>query len=457
MSADGERHAFGWRFTAPLLVACSLNPINSSMLATGLSPIAREFAIGPGAAATLVSVLYLCSAVAQPAMGRLGAVFGHRRVFLAGLLIVVAGGLLGVFEPTFGWLLASRALIGLGTSAAFPIAVALVRLRADRAGIGTPTRMIGLLSISAQVSLVIGLPLGGLLTSAFGWRALFGVNVPLAFAAFIAVVAWGPRDNHYQHQSIRQLLAMLDLVGIALFALATAGLLFFLTALDHPGWWPLGATGLVAAGLIVWERRSRFPLIDVRLLAAEPALARTYLRQMISGLAVFTAFYGLSQWMGTAADLDASASGLILMPLSAVSIILARIVSTRGWVRGPLIGGAVAVIAAGGLLALLHHDMTLLPLALVGVAIVYGVANGLATVAAQTALYLQAPADQIGTAAGLLRSSNHIGAIFSASVISLTFGAAPSDSGLHAQGWVIAGLGATLLLLALDRRLPWRT
>ena len=75
---------FGWRFTAPLLLGSTLNPINSSMLATALVGIGVDFQRGPGATASLVSVLYLCSAVMQPTMGKLSTVFGPRRVFLAG-------------------------------------------------------------------------------------------------------------------------------------------------------------------------------------------------------------------------------------------------------------------------------------------------------------------------------------------------------------------------------------
>ncbi|WP_137845014.1 MFS transporter [Microbacterium sp. 2FI] len=456
MTARDERRAFGWRFTAPLLLAAALNPMNSSMLATGLTDIGREFAVSPGAAAALVSVLYLCSAIANPAVGRLGAVFGARRVFAVGLGIVMLGGLVGAFAPSFGWLVLSRALIGIGTSAAFPTSMTLVRARADRAELETPTRTLGLFSIAAQVSLVIGLPLGGLLTGLLGWRWLFAVNVPLAVIALVAVLRWVDRDPPRTPRPPRALLAELDLPGIALFGATTAGLLLFLVDLESPRWWLLGATAALGILLIVWERRSSSPLIDVRFLASAPPLARTYLRQLLTGLAVFTAFYGLSQWMGATAGLGAAAIGVILLPLSVVSVVLARLVSVRGWVRGALIGGAIGLIAAGGMLLLVHAEAPALVASLVAVAVVYGIAYGLTTVATQTAMYIQSPADQIGTAAGLLRTSNYLGAIFSASVIAVTFGDVPTNAGLHAQGWVVAALGAALLLLTFDRRLPWR-
>ncbi|HEX3679265.1 MAG TPA: MFS transporter, partial [Galbitalea sp.] len=169
---------FGWRFTTPLLLGSTLNPINSSMLATGLLGIGLDFHLGPGPSASLISVLYLCSAIAQPTMGKLATLFGPRRVFQAGILILLVAGIIGTLAPAFGFLLLSRALIGIGTSAAYPTAMALVRKRADSVGMGVPSRVLGNFSIAAQVTVVIGLPLGGLLTGIWGWRALFFINVP---------------------------------------------------------------------------------------------------------------------------------------------------------------------------------------------------------------------------------------------------------------------------------------
>lgn len=457
--ADGSRATdaapFGWRFSAPLMLASTLNPINSSMLATGLATIASDFAVGPGTAAALVSTLYLCSAVMQPTIGKLGVAFGQRRVFLVGLVVVVAGGVVGTLAPTFAWLLVSRALLGVGTSAAFPTAMALIRRRADEAGTGTPTRVIGSLSIASQISTVIGLPLGGVLVGLLGWRSLFAINVPLAIIAAVAVFVWVEPDPAREHREARDILGSLDLPGIVLFSGATVALLLFLGDLQAPAWWLLIATVVLIGSLVVWERRASDPFIDVRGLAGNPAMVRTYARQLMTGLAVYTALYGLSQWMGDAAGLRPGTVGLVMIPLSAVSIVLARLSSTRGWVRAPLVAGAIAVVLAGAVLVLLGSSMPGLIAALVGVSILFGAANGFSNVAIQTALYLQVPADQIGPASGLLRTFGYIGAIFSSSLITLTFGDKATDAGLHFQGAIIGALGLVLLLLALDRRVPW--
>jgi MFS family permease len=74
---------------------------------------------------------------------------------------LLIAGVIGPTAPTFGFLLLSRALIGVGTSAAYPAAMALVRQRADSAGLGIPSPVLGNFSIVSRVTAVIGLPLGG--------------------------------------------------------------------------------------------------------------------------------------------------------------------------------------------------------------------------------------------------------------------------------------------------------
>ncbi len=287
-TATHEPRPFGWRFTAPLLLGSTLNPINSSMIATALVGIGIDMHTGPGATATLISVLYLCSAVAQPTMGKLSTIFGPRRIFLTGVIILLIGGVVGTFAPTFGWLVLSRALLGIGTSAAYPTGMALVRKRADKLGTGVPSRVLGNFSIAAQVTVVIGLPLGGLLAGAFGWRALFFVNVPLAAIVLTFTLVGVAKDDPLPREGAASILRAVDLPGIALFAGSIISLLIFLGDLSRPTWWLLALSIVLFAGLGFWERREARPLIDVRMLAANRPLQRTYLRQFRTQLASYT-------------------------------------------------------------------------------------------------------------------------------------------------------------------------
>ena len=123
--------------------------------------------------------------------------------------------------------------------------------------------------------------------------------------------------------------------------------------------------------------------------------------------------------------------------------------------RGPLILGAAALTAAGGLLLFVGHRSSLATL--LAMSVLFGLTNGLSNFANQAALYLRSPADMIAVASGLFRTFGYLGAIFSASVIGITFGDHATDAGLHHLAWVVMVIGAGSLALTLaDRHLPAR-
>jgi MFS family permease len=95
VSDSRVKEAFAWRFLTPLYMGSALNPVNSSMIATALVPIAAAVHVSVGRTAALVSALYLASAIAQPTGGKLAEEFGPRRIFLGGILLVLVGGIVG--------------------------------------------------------------------------------------------------------------------------------------------------------------------------------------------------------------------------------------------------------------------------------------------------------------------------------------------------------------------------
>ncbi|MDM4761748.1 MFS transporter [Galbitalea sp. SE-J8] len=456
-SAAGPQPAsakpFGWRFVAPLMVGSSLNPINTSMIATALVGIGTDFEASPGTTAALISVLYLCSAVAQPTMGKLAALVGPRRTFLGGIVVLLVAGVIGAAAPAFWVLLISRGLIGIGTSAAYPTAMTLIRRRADDLGTGTPARTLGSLSIAAQVTATFGLPLGGVLVGAFGWRSIFAVNIPVALVCLVLTLTGVPRDAPAERRDSRGFLVALDLPGIALFAGTIVALLLFLAGLAAPDWWLLAIAVVLLALLVLRELRAANPLLDVRMLRRNAALDRTYLRLFVIALINYSALLGVSQWLEQARGLTAGQVGLVMLPLTAVSAVIARVVSNRGWVRWPLIAAGLGQIAAGLIsLAITSESSILL---VIGMTIVLGAVNGASGFGNQASLYLQAPPDQIGVASGLLRTFMYVGAIFSSSLLAIAYGDRATDAGFHALSLALVGAGAVLALLAaLDRRIP---
>ena len=444
---NGEHGAPGFdrAFLAPLVLASTLNPLNTSILATALVPIARDMRVSPPAATSLVAVLYLSSAVSQPAMGRLSLLWGTRRVFMGGLFVVSAGALIGAAAPNMAWLLFARALIGVGTSAAYPTSIAMIRERAISVNSDVPRGPMAVLAIAGQATSALGLPVGGLLVGLAGWRSTFLINVLLAAAAFAAAMAWLPPDRKPSSEEPQR---KLDLVGIVMFGVSVTTLLVFLQDVAVSRWWVAGISVVALVALVIRELRFHDPFIDVRMFAIG-GLRRTYVRNGLSFVAIYTVLYGISQWLETARGLSAAQTGVALFPMIVVSGLASAGVARFNVVRPGLVLAGIA-IGVGGLLLLLLSEESPTPL-IYAITVVFGIGMGCAFIANQLALYEQADGPEIAVATGLLRTSSYVAAIFSSSVIGFAFSGHDPQEGLRLLAWVTAGLGAFVALSpALD-------
>lgn len=448
----GAANAFSWRFVTPMLLGSALNPVNSSLIATALVTIAAAVHVSVGQTAVLVSALYLATAIGQPTAGKLSEVFGPRRVFLGGILAVLAGGLVGGSGSDLTTLVVARVLIGIGTSTAYPSAMLLVRRRATQAGLDAPPGgVLGGLVIAGMVTPAVGLPIGGILVQGLGWQSTFFINVPLALITFVMAAIWIPRDaRDGQPRTAREVMARIDLTGIVGFGGTLAALLVFLMGLPHPDWIALAVAVVAGVALAGWELRADGPFFDVRLLARNLALTRTYLRYAIICLCVYTVLYGVTQWLEAGRGVSALDAGLTLLPMSALGGLVARPVSRRNLLRAPLVIAAVTCLAGSAGVLLLQMSTPVVWIVII--TLVFGVTLGAGVSANQTALYTQIPADQIGTASGMFRTWGYIGSIASAAIISISFHSSVSDHGLHAIALTMVIVSVLVLLFTVGDR-----
>ncbi|MCT9622230.1 MFS transporter [Curtobacterium sp. C2H10] len=449
---------FGPKLLVPVLVGPLLNPINTTMVSVALAPISRDLGIGAAQAIWLVAALYLASAIAQPTMGKLADRFGPKKVFLTGLVIVGIAGIVPEFLTGFGGAVFARVLIGIGTSSAYPAALTTLRQHSARIGKPTPPLVLGALSITSLVSAAAGPPLGGALIAAFGWHAIFLVNVPLAAFGIVVSALWLPSDKlRPRTDEDLPVLTALDPFGMLLMTGFVSALLVFLLDLSAGLWWLLGTAVVLLVALVLWELRAVRPFVDVRMLARNGALSRTYMRLFLVYLLAYTMTYGFSQWVQDVAGYSSDVAGYMQLPAAIVAGVASFLIARKTAVRGPLIVAAVVPIVGGLLLLLLHTGSPVFLLVLAPA--LFGVPQALASVSNQAALYRVVPAEYIGTAAGLSRTSVYIGAIGASSLIGGVFGQAPTTPDLHVLAWVIVGVAVLLSVLtiadrALSRPLP---
>jgi sugar phosphate permease len=172
----------------------------------------------------------------------------------------------------------------------------------------------------------------------------------------------------------------------------------------------------------------------------------------VTMLITYCFIYGWTLWLEQADGRSAASAGLLMMPSFAVATVVSALGARarRRW--PPLVAGAAALTVGSGLLLVLHANDPLW--ILLTVSVVFGLQNGLNIVTNQAAMYAQAPANAAGAAAGLLRTFMYLGAIASASLISLCYGREATDAGLHRLALLltIAALGLLTATIA-DRAL----
>lgn len=439
------------RVVATLALGTLLNPLNSSMIAVALISLDREFGVGVAAATWLISGFYLAACVSQPLMGRIADQYGPRRVFIGGLVIVGIAGVAAVAAPGFWWLVGCRVVQAVGTSAAFPAGLALIRrIAGDKPPAGTLATM----GIMASSGAALGPVLGGVLVAVAGWRGVFVVNIPLAVIGLAMAARWLPADPPPPPEAERAGVRGLDLPGGALFSAGVIGLLGFLLSLDgRRQWWMLGVC-VAAAALLTWrELRIPEPFIDLRGLARDRGLASVLGQQVAVQFVFYAIFYSMPLWLEGVRGLAAHQAGLLMLPIAALGVlgtpVSARMVRNRG-AGPPLVLGSIGLVVGCGALLALGTGTPIV--GILAAMVILGLPIAFNNMGLQAALYQTAPPDRAGAAGGLFQTCRYVGAILSTALLGVTFAGGVSTAGLHSTGVVGLIASAVLVLAAVDVR-----
>ncbi|MFI7299619.1 MFS transporter [Streptomyces sp. NPDC050121] len=407
-----------------------------------------------------VTATLLAAAVATPVMGRLGDMYGKRRMLLVSLLMLIAGSVTAALSDGLTPMIVGRALQGLA-SGVIPLGISIMRdeLPAERLGSAT-----ALMSASLGIGGALGLPAAALIADHFDWHMLFWTSAALGAVALLLVPLIVPESKVRTG-------GRFDLVGAVGMA---AGLICLLLAISKGADWgwgsatTLGLFGAAVVVLLLWgvfELRVKQPLVDLRTTARRQVLV-TNLASMAFGFSMFAMSLVLPQLLqlpeATGYGLGRSllAAGLVMAPTGLVMMATAPVSALVSKARGPkvtLMLGAVIVAAGYGLNIVLMDAVWELVL----VSCVIGAGIGFAY-GAMPALIMGA-VDPSETAAAnslntLMRSIGTSTASAVAGVIlaqlTTTFGATalPSENGFKVV--MAVGSGAALLALLVAAFIP---
>ncbi len=439
-----------------------MSGLDSSISNIVLPVIARALQTDVAAVEWVVAVYLLVVSGLVLIFGRLGDILGHRRVYLAGFGLFVLGSLVCAFAPVIEVLIAFRGVQGLGAAMLTSSSPAiLTNAFPDR----RRGRVLGLQATAVYVGLAIGPSLGGGLAQAFGWGAVFFVNVPIGLLAFLLSLRYVPDDR-----STAAHVESFDVPGAITFG---AGVTLLILALNQGhvwGWTSPTLLACIAVAVVLLvifaliELRKRSPMLDLSLFS-NPVFSAGVASALLNYMATFAVTFLLPFYLIQARGLSPAAAGLVLTAqplLMAATAAIAGVVADRIGPRLPATGGLALLAVSFLWLSRLALDTPVV--VAVFALFLSGVGIGLFTSPNTSAILGAAPPARRGVASGLLATARSLGmvlglgiggAIFT-TLLAQTPGAPTPETIVSAAdaGLLAAGLLALLGALVSSTRNP---
>jgi EmrB/QacA subfamily drug resistance transporter len=359
--------------------------------------------------------------------GRAADLLGRRRVFLIGTALFSLASLLCAFASSRGLLIAARSLQGVGGAVLSPASLAIVTTSFSEGS--ERNRALGVWGAMAGLGGASGALLGGILTQAFGWQAIFLINVPIGAAVVLAgrrVIPESRREGIHRN---------FDLAGATLITLGLVVAVYGISRSESLGWGSLGVLGplglavaLLAGFALVEGRFASAPLLPLGVLRM-PQLRAANLVIALAYAGVFAMWFFLTLYMQQVLGYSALQAGLAFLPMTlgvaSASTLAPRLVARYG-VRPVLTMGMLSSAAGLGLLTGVHPGASYLAVLPGGVLGAGGL--GLTLVPATIAAVQGVPATQSGLASGLVNTSRLMGGALGLAVLSTI-----ADSHTNAQ------------------------
>jgi EmrB/QacA subfamily drug resistance transporter len=383
--------------------------------------------------------------------GRAGDVFGHRTLFIAGVVVFTLASLFNGLAESSGMLIGGRVAQGLGAAMVAPavLSIILVAFTDHR----ERTKALGYFTAVSASGGGIGVLLGGVLTDYLNWRAIFLVNVPIGLAALLAAIRY-IQNSRFASGGLRTL----DLPGAVSVTASLTILVYTLVNAQSWGWASGRVIGLLCASaallvaFLVIESRSRKPLVRLGIFSSRPlSVGNAAMFLTMAGLWV-TLFFPVL-YLGEVKGYSPLKTGLAILPwpvMMMVSGIVGQYLIKRVGVRIPMVTGLILV--AGGL----FYFVRLSP----GGSYASDVLPGFLLQAAGAGLawqimFLVATAktrqEESGLASGLVNSAQQIGAAIGVAVLATVAAARTSHVLGQFGGPPSASQSAQALTLGFDR------
>jgi EmrB/QacA subfamily drug resistance transporter len=387
-----------WLILTSVSLGSLMATLDGSIINIALPAIQKDFRIDLTTVEwVVVAYLLVVGSLLLP-FGRLGEVLTFKRVYLVGFAVFTIASVACGAAPNEGALIGFRVVQAIGAAMIMSMGPAIVArtFPANERG-----RALGLNGVSVSIGLSLGPALGGILTQAATWRAIFLINVPIGIFAILWAARILPEEEPGKGQSFDERGAVLS--GVALFALLLA-----LSEGQSWGWTSLTIVALFVAFVVLGtafvyvERHAMQPMIDLALFKIRPFTAGL-VSVVVAFAGLFTATFLLPFLLQQARNFSPIEAGLLLTPVPITMAIVAPFSGTVSDRLGPRLPASLGmVIMVLGLLSLTQLPVDFSLPDLIWRLVLLGIGQGLFMSPNSSAVLGAVPRPRVGTASGTL-------------------------------------------------------
>jgi EmrB/QacA subfamily drug resistance transporter len=412
-----------WWTLAAMCFALFMVMLDNTVVNVALPSIQKDLGATVSGLEWTVNAYTLAFAVLLVTGGRLGDLFGRRRVFLFGVVTFAASSAFIGFSQSEAWLVAGRTVQGIGAAFMMPGTLSIISNAFPPAERG---RAIGTWAGVSALALAIGPVVGGFLVENVSWQSIFFLNVPVAVGA-VVVTLFATHESRDETAP-----PTVDIPGVAAITIGLSALVLALVEANSWGWGSARIVGLFVTaavalvGFVVIELRSRYPMVDFSFFRSRSFLGANVVAFVVS-FAMLAMFFFIALYMQNIKGYSPLEAGVRFLPSTLVIMVAGPIagrLTDRVGAR-PLITAGLLLVA--GSLFWQGHLAVDTPYGfLAGAFVLMGFGMGLVMSPMSTAAMNSVEPTKAGVASGILSMSRMVGGSF----------------GVAAMGALIAGLGS---------------
>jgi EmrB/QacA subfamily drug resistance transporter len=421
MSVMSQRALTLWTFVVTS-VAVFMVSLDNLVVTTALPVIKADLGASLSGLEWTVNAYTLTFAVLLLTGAALGDRFGRKRMFLVGLALFTAGSAAAALAPSIEWLIAARALQGVGGAIVTPLTLTIL------SGAVSPNRRGMALGIWGGVSglaVALGPVVGGAIVEGLSWQWIFWLNVPIGLV--LLPIAWSRlSESHGPNRA-------LDLPGLGLASAGLFGIVWGLVRGNEHGWTSPGVLAPIIAGAILlgafvlWERGAKEPMVPLRFFRSR-AFSAANVTSLLMSFGMFGAIFLLAQFFQVVQGYSPLAAGIRTLPWTAMPIVVAPIagmLSDRIGAR-PLLVAGMALMAGGLAWMAVVSSPTTAYLEMVPALVISGIGMSLYFAPVANLVLSTVRRSEEGKASGVNNTVREVGGVFGVAALASIFAAAGS-------------------------------